>query len=381
MRIGFDAKRAVQNFTGLGNYSRYLIEILYRFYPENEYFLYAPHICSNPRFNHLLTACPSLSCISPKGLWKKCRSAWRSIGITRSLEKDHITIYHGLSNELPLNIRKATHTRSVVTIHDLIFLRYPQCYPPIDRFIYTYKFRKACQDANAIVAISQCTKQDIIHYFGIDADKIHVIYQGCDEVFTHPAPEQLKQEAREKYHLPAKYILCVGSIEERKNALLAVKAMPGIPEDIHLVLVGKRTNYTNQIDAFIKSHRLEKRVHLLHDVTFQYLPAIYQQAEIFVYPSRFEGFGIPIIEALHSAIPVIAATGSCLEEAGGPDSLYVRPDDKEGMTKAICSLLNHPEKRQHMIEQGLKYVTRFSEQRQAEELMNLYRSLTEEKTI
>ena len=118
MRIGFDAKRAVQNFTGLGNYSRYLIEILYRFYPENEYFLYAPHIRSNPRFNHLLTACPSLSCISPKGLWKKCRSAWRSIGITRSLEKDHITIYHGLSNELPLNIRKATHTRSVVTIHD-----------------------------------------------------------------------------------------------------------------------------------------------------------------------------------------------------------------------------------------------------------------------
>ena len=140
----------------------------------------------------------SLSCISPKGLWKKCRSAWRSIGITRSLEKDHITIYHGLSNELPLNIRKATHTRSVVTIHDLIFLRYPQCYPPIDRFIYTYKFRKACQDANAIVAISQCTKRDIIHYFDIDADKIHVIYQGCDEVFTHPAPEQLKQEAREK---------------------------------------------------------------------------------------------------------------------------------------------------------------------------------------
>lgn len=157
--------------------------------------------------------------------------------------------------------------------------------------------------------------------------------------------------------------------------------MPGIPEDIHLVLVGKRTNYTNQIDEFIKNHRLEKRVHLLHDVTFQYLPAIYQQAEIFVYPSRFEGFGIPIIEALHSAIPVIAAIGSCLEEAGGPDSLYVHPDDKEGMTKAICSLLNHPEKRQHMIEQGLKYVTRFSEQRQAEELMNLYRSLTEEKTI
>lgn len=381
MRIGFDAKRAVQNFTGLGNYSRYLIEILYRFYPENEYILYAPRIRSNPPFNRLRSACPKLLCISPKGIWEKFRSFWRSIGITRNLEKDHVTIYHGLSNELPLNIRKASHTKSVVTIHDLIFLRYPQCYPLIDRLIYTYKFRKACQDADAIIAISQCTRQDIIQFFGIDARKIRVIYQGCDESFTHPAEERLKKEAKTKYHLPARYILCVGSIEERKNALLAVEAMTGVPEDIHLVLVGKRTRYTNQIDSFISTHQLEQRVHLLHDVTFQYLPAIYQLAEIFVYPSRFEGFGIPIIEALHSGIPVIAAIGSCLEEAGGPDSVYVHPDDKEGLKEAINALLNNPEKRQYIIKQGQQYVTRFSEKRQADELMDLYHSLLEGQQI
>ena len=114
-------------------------------------------------------------------------------------------------------------------------------------------------------------------------------------------------------------------------------------------------------------------------MTFQYLPAIYQQAEIFVYPSRFEGFGIPIIEALHSGVPVIAATGSCLEEAGGPDSIYVHPDDKEGMKEAINTLLNQPEKKQYLIEQGLKYVTRFSEKKQADELISLYYSLIEEK--
>lgn len=87
MRIGFDAKRAVQNFTGLGNYSRYLIEILYRFYPENEYLLYAPHIRSNPSFERLLAACPNLLCISPQGIWERCRSVWRSIGITHRLKK------------------------------------------------------------------------------------------------------------------------------------------------------------------------------------------------------------------------------------------------------------------------------------------------------
>lgn len=176
-----------------------------------------------------------------------------------------------------------------------------------------------------------------------------------------PGRRKAQKEAKTKYHLPARYILCVGSIEERKNALLAVEAMTGVPEDIHLVLVGKRTRYTNQIDSFISTHQLEQRVHLLHDVTFQYLPAIYQLAEIFVYPSRFEGFGIPIIEALHSGIPVIAATGSCLEEAGGPDSVYVHPDDKEGLKEAINALLNNPEKRQYIIKQGQQYVTRFSE--------------------
>lgn len=381
IRIGFDAKRAVQNFTGLGNYSRYLIEILYRFYPENDYILYAPRIRSNPPFNRLRSICPDLHYISPKGIWKKCRSIWRSIGISSCLKKDHVNIYHGLSNELPLNIRKASHTKSVVTIHDLIFLRYPQCYSFIDRLIYTYKFRKACQDADAIIAISQCTQRDIVQYFGIDPRKIRIIYQGCDESFTHPAEEKLKKEAKEKYHLPPRYLLCVGSIEERKNALLAVEAMTGVPEDIHLVLVGKRTSYTSRIDSFIATHHLEHRVHLLHDVTFQYLPAIYQQAEIFVYPSRFEGFGIPIIEALHSGIPVIAATGSCLEEAGGPNSLYIHPDDKEGMKEAINTLLNNCEKKQFIVEQGLKYVTRFSEKKQADELMALYRSLLEEQQI
>ena len=126
---------------------------------------------------------------------------------------------------------------------------------------------------------------------------------------------------------------------------------------------------------------MEQRVHLLHDVTFQYLPAIYQLAEIFVYPSRFEGFGIPIIEALHSGIPVIAATGCCLEEAGGPDSVYVHPDDKEGLKEAINALLNNPEKRQYIIKQGQQYVTRFSEKRQADELMDLYHSLLEGQQI
>lgn len=375
MRIGFDGKRAVQNFTGLGNYSRYVIDILYRFSPENEYVLYAPHRRSSRVFDELLHRCPLLKTIYPEGMWRHFKSLWRTWGMTSRLDKESIDLFHGLSNELPLTIRKARHTRSVVTIHDLIFLRYPEYYHWIDRKIYTYKFRKACESADLVIAISECTKRDIISYFHIPEEKIKVVYQGCDVSFTRPATEEKKQEVREKYSLPEHYILNVGSIEERKNVLLAVKALLHLPEEMHLVILGRRTPYTDQINTFIHAHHLEDRVKILNGIPFSDLPAIYQQAEVFVYPSRFEGFGIPIIEAIYSGVPVVAATGSCLEEAGGPSSIYVHPDDVEGMADALKQASGNQAVRARMIEEGKKYVRRFSEEEQAQQLMGIYSGL------
>lgn len=375
MRIGFDGKRAVQNFTGLGNYSRYVIDILYRFSPENEYVLYAPHRRSSRVFDELLHRCPLLKTIYPEGMWRHFKSLWRTWGMTSRLDKEGIDLFHGLSNELPLTIRKARHTRSVVTIHDLIFLRYPEYYHWIDRKIYTYKFRKACESADLVIAISECTKRDLISYFHIPEEKIKVVYQGCDASFTIPATDEKKQEVREKYSLPEHYILNVGSIEERKNVLLAVKALLHLPEEMHLVILGRRTSYTDQINTFIHAHHLEDRVKIVNGIPFADLPAIYQQAEVFVYPSRFEGFGIPIIEAIHSGIPVVAATGSCLEEAGGPSSIYVHPDDVEGMADALKQASGNQAVRARMIEEGKKYVHRFTEEEQARQLMGIYSGL------
>lgn len=379
MRIGFDAKRAIQNFTGLGNYSRYLIEIVCRYYPENAYLLYAPAYRASRQVETMLTHCHSAQLCYPEGGWKHFKTLWRTFGITRQLAAEDIDIYHGLSNELPLNIRRQNRVKSIVTMHDLIFIRYPQYYQPADRWLYTYKYGHSCRNADAIVAISKCTKRDIIRYFHVNPDKIHTIYQGCDPVFSLPATESMKHETRQLYQLPSRYILNVGSIEERKNALLAVKAMLRVPQEIHLVIVGKRTPYTEIIEKFIKENRLHERVHLLHNVAFQHLPAIYQQAEAFVYPSRFEGFGIPIVEALRSSVPVIAATGSCLEEAGGPDSIYVHPDDVEGMSSALNHLLTHPDESRNRAIQSWHYAERFSEERQATQLMNLYNSLLSSK--
>lgn len=375
MKIGFDGKRAVQNYTGLGNYSRYVADILCHFYPENDYVLYAPKKRENKRMSLLTGQYRQLTLSYPAtSFWKKLSPLWRIWGITSQLEKEGIELFHGLSNELPLNIGRS-RIKSIVTIHDLIFLRHPQYYQSIDRKIYTYKFRKACENADKIIAISECTKRDIRKYFHIPGDKIEVVYQGCNPAFEHSVSKEKKEEVRSNYQLPSRYILNVGTIEERKNALLIAQTLPQLPQDIHLVIVGRCTSYTEKIKRFAVEHHLISRVHIMYNVPFGDLPAIYQLAEVFAYPSYFEGFGIPIIEALHSGIPVVAATGSCLEEAGGPDSIYVNPDNPDEAARAFKEILSKPEKKKLMIEKGKEFVKRFSEEKQAAQIMDIYNSI------
>ncbi len=224
MKIGFDAKRAAQNRTGLGNYSRLILRLVSQYQTGVEGHLYLP----NPKKTKLLGEIPTLDKLKQhfpeSSLWKKVRSLWRVWGITKDVRRDGIDIFHGLSNELPLNIRKAG-CKSVVTLHDLIFLHYPEYYKPIDRWIYNYKFKKACENADRVIAISEFTKREIMHYYGTLEEKIDVVYQGCDPVFAQDIAEDKLADVRRRYALPERFLLFVGSIEERKNLLLVAKAL------------------------------------------------------------------------------------------------------------------------------------------------------------
>ena len=381
MKIGYDGKRAAQNFTGLGNYSRYVLEALAGSFPGEEYLVYVPKDVENKKFDSILSAAAgAIRKVLPAGHWdKKFRTLWRVWGITDDIARDGVQVFHGLSNELPLNIRRISgNVKSVVTVHDLIFLKCPECYPFIDRNIYNYKFRRACVNADRVIAVSECTKRDIVKHYGIAPEKIDVIYQGCDSLFAMQASEEDKAAVRKKYSLPSKFVVSVGTIERRKNLLSVVKALSSLPEDVHLVAVGRRTKYTALIDEYVQKNNLQNRVHLLHGVPYADLPVIYQCADVFAYMSIYEGFGIPLLEALNCRVPVVAATGSCLEEAGGPGSKYTAPYDVEAIASAIKECFV-PEVRETMIAQGLEWAAKFTPENFAQQTMNCYRKLLSEE--
>ena len=387
MNIGFDAKRAAQNRTGLGNYSRFVIRILSEKFAGNQYHLYTPkphrmpYLQEIPTLKHLFLHFP------PQGIWSRIRSLWRVWGITKDIQKDGIQIFHGLSNELPLNIGTPEQRKMkaggkgckyIVTIHDLIFIHTPQYYHWIDRQIYNFKFRRACRCADRVIAVSEYTKQEIMHYYHTPESKIDVVYQGCDPVFSQEIEEGKLQEVKARYQLPDKFVLYVGSIEERKNLMLVAKAMAELNRRaaIHVVAVGRRTAYVDQIQDFLKAQGLDHLFHFYYQVPYADLPSFYKWASTFAYPSRIEGFGIPLLEAISSGVPAIGCTGSCLEEAGGPNSIYVNPDDAKGMADAILRTCTDEPLRQHMISEGKKYALNFSDEKLSHDLMKVYENLS-----
>lgn len=377
VRIGFDAKRVVRNGTGLGNYGRTLVNDLARIAPADwQLRLYAPDE-GRPELRRQVAETERVRLVLPRHRPLRLqRALWRVGPVVDDLCRDGVRLYHGLTGELPRGLQRAG-IRSVVTIHDLIFMRHPEYYHKIDTKIYEWKFRVACREADRIIAISERTKQDVMQLGGVAADRIDVIYQSCSPRFATAVTRQQMDEVRSRYGLSSRFMLSVGSIEERKNILQAVSALRHLPEELHLVAVGRSTDYSRRVLKVAAKTSLAGRIHFLHGVPDQDLQALYQMAEVFVYPSRYEGFGIPIIEAIHSGLPVVAATGSCLEEAGGPDCLYVSPDDAEALACAVSRVLRGAVGREQRIQRSREYVRRFEGTDVAGQVMDVYRRVLE----
>lgn len=355
MRIAFDAKRAFRNNTGLGNYSRDVIRLFTHRLPHDEFFLFDTGGKETIDFNFNRENSKLITSPAGSGIGK---AIWRQFAIPRQLQKNKIDVYHGLSNELPTGIEKLT-TQSILTVHDLIFDLHPEWYPAIDRLIYRKKMARALKCANHVVAISQQTKADIVDLYKVDAEKIKVIYQGCNPIFSQKQSIEQLAENLKAFSLPENFVLYVGTIEPRKNLKTLVQAMLGL--DIPLVFVGRPTNYFRQVHELMKPDEIGKKFIHIQNITMAQLAALYQKARLFVYPSLYEGFGIPIIEALHSGTPVITGYGA-LAEACGLGGVSVDVMNIDALRTEINHLWHDTEALDNLKKNGKTHIQQFNDE-------------------
>ena len=344
MRIGFEAKRLFLNDRGLGNYARNLVYGLLKYHPENNYHLYTPKF-SDAYINSKFINPNKVSIHTPQGIIASLsKSAWRSLKLGSVSAQDNLDVFHGLSQELPNDIKKS-YAKSIVTIHDMIFLKHPEFYKSIDRRIYFNKVKFAINNANHVVAISNQTKNDLLNSFSISEDKISVIYQSCNEVFYEKRTQGELTNVKKKWNLPEKFILYVGALNDNKNIIIILEALNRLKGkmDLPLVIVGKGDVYKKKLVDYAAKHQLTKQLVFASDISDPKpleLSSFYQMASAFIFPSFYEGFGIPILEARFSGTPVIASNSSCLEEAGGENSLYFDPNNAEELSSLLLKAIN-----------------------------------------
>lgn len=366
MKIGYEAKRVFHNSSGLGNYSRNLIRAMAENYSDNEYFLYNPSPGKIPFGSNF----KNISEIQSGYANPLMANLWRQALIPKRAFRDHIDVFHGLSHELPVGLNKK-EIPSVVTIHDLIFIHKPELYNQIDRKIYTLKVNAACEQATKIVAASLQTKKHLIQYLEIPEEKIQVVYQSCDPVFWKTYSEEQIESTREKYNLPKEFVLFVGTLEERKNVDKLVEAAQQLK--LPLVLVGRETDFWKKTKSRIKKPELIFTPKVPDN---KELAHIYNAAKVFVYPSYFEGFGIPVLEAQACGTPVITSDKSSLPEVAGPDSIMVDPKSESEIFNAIRMVWESDGLRNKMKEKSFKFASQnFKDDVLSTQWQNIYSSI------
>ena len=296
-------------------------------------------------------------------LWEHLAAPWH-IGAAR------LEVVHSMLNVVPL----AAPTRHVVTVHDLSFMRTPGAHPTHRRWYLTAATWLSAHRARAVLADSHATKQDIVELLGVDADRVHVVYPGREAAFhTKPADEVLLFRRKNKLDRP--FVLFVGTLEPRKNVDVLVKAFGVLAGDGFqgdLVLAGGSGWATEAIDRALEESPVRGRIHRIGYVKQEDLPYWYCAADLVVYPSSYEGFGIPVLEAMASGTPVITSNRSSLPEVAGDAALTVDPHDIRQLASAMSAVLASPERCADMRARGLAQARKFEWTVAAERCLSLY---------
>lgn len=260
----------------------------------------------------------------------------------------------------------------VITIHDLSFIRFPALFRPANRLYLSVMTRLSARRARRLIAVSAWTAAETTGLLGIPSERISVIYHGVDPAFR-PLPSDEVAEFRHRMGLPPRFILCVGTLEPRKNLVRLVEAFARIRDrQVGLILVGGKGWFYEELFARIEALDLQERVVCAGYVDNEALPLWYNAATLLAYPSLYEGFGLPVLEAQACGTPVLTSNASSLPEAAGDAAVMVPPDDVEALTAALDMLLSDEALREELRERGLRHAAQFSWQRTALETARVY---------
>jgi glycosyltransferase involved in cell wall biosynthesis len=352
MNIGFDAKRAFMNQSGLGNYSRHLIEGMIDRYRQDNFILYTPQ----QKIKFVEPVTPQVSIIEPSHWWNRWLHAfWRTYRMVDESSFKLLHVYHGLSAELPQTINQFKG-KKVVTIHDLIFEYYPQYYPVFDRWVYRKKNQHACEAADVIICTSNQTKNDLIERYHVTENKIKVIYQICDERFYNNKVTNNGEIDISSLGISKPFIISVSSFNPRKNQLRLIEAFAkaNLAADYQLVLAGSGKMHIQKAESLIRQLKLEQKVIILSNLSNDWVVGLYKKAHAMAYVSEYEGFGIPILEGFASGIPVLTSNTSSMKEIGMGAAILVNPFDVEEISVGLQQLVGDTQNNQRLVTAGLK---------------------------
>ena len=368
MIIGYEAKRIYHNRSGLGNFGRNLLQALANYHPEHQYLLFNSH----PGTISFGRDMDAIKEIQPAITAPIYRDVWRQSLMVRDIKKHQVELFHGLSMELPKGIKKLG-IPTILSVHDVIFLRYPELYKSVDRNIYLAKLRRSLGECTRIVATSRQTRQDLIDLLNVDESRIDVIYQGVHPSYWIRHSKEEIEQIKSQFHLPDKFALFVGTLEQRKGVQHLLEAQ--LQTGLDIVYVGKPTTYWKDTFGQQKYQSIKEKVHTPEVRDTLSLSKIYQAAKLFVYPSIFEGFGIPVLEALVSQIPVITSNTSSLPEVAGPGSILIDPQSALSISNAIQQLWDDEEKSKECVQNSLNFIEQFKDQKLAAQWEQTYLSL------
>lgn len=367
MRIAIDARK-LRDF-GIGTYIRNILIELSRLDRETEYVV----LCRpddieagdvlGRNFRMVPEAAPAYSIAE-------------QFRIPLSLAREKVDLLHEPHYVLPPLLR----CRSVVTIHDCIHLMFPQYLP--NRLAYVYakgSMWTATRKANKILTVSEASKRDILRFFDVPPDKVDVIYNAIDERFLAPADPERMDQARQRYQLDHPFVLYVGNIKPHKNIERLIdafgRARGQCPDDLKLIIIGDEISKYPALRQSVHKHKLDKHVRFLGFQPMETLAAFYRLARVFVFPSLYEGFGLPPLEAMACGAPVVTSNVSSLPEVAGGAALLVDPHDADAIAAGIVQAVNDETLRQDLIARGRDRARSFSWTQSVRRIHQIYQEV------